>query len=68
MVLLGEEAHVESWFNLFGDSVRLGARFAWYIPYAQKSIWPHPVEHYLQGAQLEAQFALFRDSAKLGAR
>ena len=38
MVLLGEEAHVESWFNLFGDSVRLGAQFAWYIPYAQKSI------------------------------
>jgi hypothetical protein len=26
MVLLGEEAHVESWFYLFGDSSNLDAR------------------------------------------
>jgi hypothetical protein len=26
MVLLGEEAHVESWFCLFGDSSNLDAR------------------------------------------
>ena len=26
MVLLGEEAHVESWFYLFGDSSKLDAR------------------------------------------
>jgi len=38
MVLLGEEAQVEYWFCLFGDSSNLdeGARFAWNIPYAQK--------------------------------
>jgi hypothetical protein len=38
MVLLGEEAHVESWFCMFGDSsnldAKIGARFAWNIPYA----------------------------------
>jgi len=26
MILLGEEAHVESWFYLFGDSSNLDAR------------------------------------------
>ena len=40
MVLLGEEAHVEYWFCLFGDSSNLDARqvhgFAWNIPYAKK--------------------------------
>ena len=26
MILLGEEAQVEAWFGLFGDSANLGAR------------------------------------------
>ena len=64
MVLLGEEAQVEAWFGLFGDSANLmqdnSARFAWNVPYAWKSIWTHPMELQLLDEVCHMYLALVR--------
>jgi hypothetical protein len=49
MVLLGDEAQVDAYFGLFGDSANLvtkiGAWFVPKIPQARKSFWTHLIEH-----------------------
>ena len=67
MVLLGEEAQVEGRFDLFGDSVSLGAWFTHNAP-AQKPLWKHHMIILGEEAQVEGRFHLFRDSANLDAR
>ena len=48
MILLGEEAHVESWFSLFGDSSNLDARYVHGLHgtyhMQKKLIWTNPME------------------------
>jgi hypothetical protein len=44
------------------------ARFAPNVPYAQKSVWTHPMLLLGDEAQLEARFSPFVDSANLDAR
>ena len=71
MVLLGEEAQVEAWFGLFRDSAnrcKIGARFAWKIPYAKKSIWTHQMELLDDMCRMESHFSPFRDIVSFGAR
>jgi len=68
MVLLGEEAQVKARFGLFGDSANLDARFAWNVPYSQKSIWTHPIELLDHVCHTESRFNLFGDRDSLGAR
>jgi hypothetical protein len=65
MDLLGDIGHVESHFNLFGDSV---TRFAPNVRWAQKSFWTHPLVLIGDEIQADACFGLFGDSANLDAR
>jgi hypothetical protein len=66
MELLGDVGQVESHFNLFGDTVRIGA---WLViglcqTYQGSDVVldaPDGTPRY--GAQVEARFGLFRDSA-----
>ena len=69
--LLGEEAQVEAWFGQFGDSAnpcKVGAWFAWNIPYAWKSIWMHPTELLDDVCHMESRFGVLSDSISFGAR
>jgi len=70
MVRLAKEAQVEAQVGLFGDKswCKIVARFAWNVPYAQKSIWTHQMELLGEEAQIEAWFGLFGDSVSFGAR
>jgi hypothetical protein len=66
MVLLGDVSHVESRFDLFGDSANLNARlvhgFALNVPQAQKSLWTHPIEHLGDLGHEESHFGPFGES------
>ena len=72
MELLVDVGHVESRFNLFGDSVSVGARLEHGLRQTyhrlRKSFWTHQMV--LQGdeTQVEARFGLFGDSANIGTR
>ena len=71
MVVLGEDAQVEAWFGLFGDSAniyKIGAWFVWNIAYARKSIWMHPMELQDDVCHMESRFGPFKDSVSSGAR
>ena len=68
MVLLVEEAHVESWFCLFGESSNLALDGTVDAPDGKKPFWMHPMILLGNGAKVEAQFALFGDSANLDVR
>jgi len=71
MVVLGEDAQMEAWFGLLGDSANLykmGARFVWKVAYAWKSIWMHPMELLDDVCHMESRFGLFGDSVNVGAR
>jgi len=71
MVVLGEDAQVEAWFGLFGESAniyKIGARFVWNIAYARKSIWMHPMKLLDDLCHMESRFGLFGDSVSFGAR
>ena len=46
----------------------IGARFAWNIPYAQKSIWTHPMELLDEVYHMESHFGPVEDSISFGAR
>jgi hypothetical protein len=46
--------HVEYYFGTFGDSVKIGARFAPNVPLAQKSFWTHPMVLLGDEARVEA--------------
>ena len=48
--------------------MQVGARFAWNIPYAQKSIWMHQMELLDDMCHMESHFGPFRDSVSFGAR
>ena len=70
-VLLSEEAQVEAWFGLFGDTANLckiGVWFAWNIPYAQKSIWRHPMELLDDVCDMESRFDPFGHSVSSAGR
>ena len=58
---------MESRVNRFGDSVSLGARLVSNVPYAQKSIWMHPIELLDHVCHMESRSNLFGDSVSLGA-
>jgi hypothetical protein len=60
--------HVEYHFDLFRDSVKIGARVAPNVPMAQKSLWTHPIVLLGIESRVEAQFGLFGHSANLDAR
>ena len=72
MVLLGDEAQVESHFGLFGDIVSVGARQVHGLrplePQAQKSFWTNPMVLLGDGGQVEARFSPFGDSVSISAR
>jgi len=71
MVVLGEDAQVEAWFGLLGDSANLykiGALFVWNVTYAWKSIWMHPMELLDNVCHMESRFGLFGDSVSFGVR
>jgi hypothetical protein len=72
MVLLVDEAQVDTRFGLFGDSPNPDARlvhgFALNMPQAQKSFWAHPIEHLGDVGHVESHFSPFRDSVSIGAR
>ena len=69
MVLLGKGAQVKARFGLFGDSAcKIGARLAWNVPYAQKSIWMHPIELLDDVCPTESHFSPFGDSVSSSAR
>ena len=62
MVLLGDEAQVESCFG----HCKIGARF---VPNkARKSFWPHPIELLGDDAQVESRFGPFGYSFSISAR
>ena len=42
----------------------IGARFAWNIPYAQKSIWTHSMELLDDVCHMVSHFGLFGDSVE----
>jgi hypothetical protein len=71
MVLLGDMGHVESCFGLFEDTNNLdarGARFALNVPWAQKSLWMHQMEHLGDLGHVESHFGPFGDNVSAGAR
>ena len=71
MVLLGEEAEVDAYFGLFGDSTNLtqiGACFAPNVTLAQKSFWTHPMELLCDVGHVESRFDTFGDVVSVGAR
>jgi hypothetical protein len=68
MVLQGDVSQVEAYFNPFGDSVNIGARFAPNIPQAQKSFWTHLIVLLGDVNQVKAHFNLFGDSFNLDTR
>ena len=63
---------MESRFNLFGDSVSLGARLVHGLRIMHhrlgKPLWKHPIILLGEEAQVEGRFDLFGDSANLDAR
>ena len=71
MVVLGEDAQVDAWFGLLGDSANLykiGAWFVWNVAYAWKSIWMHLMELLEDVCHMKSRFDLFRDSVSFGVR
>jgi hypothetical protein len=70
MVPLGDEAQVEAWFGLFGDSanwLKIGAWFVPNKPQARESFCTHLIELGDMG-HVESHFDPFRDSVSIGAR
>jgi hypothetical protein len=68
MELLGDVGHVKSHFGPFGDSVSVRARKVHGLskrPYAQKSVWTHPMVLLGVEAEVDARFGLFGDNANL---
>ena len=61
---------MEARFGLFGDSanLKIGARFAWNITYAWKSICMHPMELLDDVCRMESRFGAFGDIVSFGAR
>jgi hypothetical protein len=47
---------------------KIGARFAPNVPWAQKSLWMHPMELLGHVCHVETHFSPFRDSVSVGAR
>ena len=47
---------------------KIGAWFVHNAPYAQKTLWKHPIVLLGEEAQVEGRFDLFGDSANLDAR
>jgi hypothetical protein len=72
MVLLGDEAQVDSRFDLFGDSTNIDTRlvhgFTLNIPQAQNSFWTHPIQHLGDVGHVESHFGPFRDNVSIGIR
>ena len=71
MVLLSDEAEVETHFDPFGDSANIDADRC--MVYAKRTIGSEtvldaPMELLGDEAQVEARFGLFRDSSSLDAR
>jgi hypothetical protein len=66
--LLGDVGHLDSHFGPFGDSVKIGARFAPNVPLAHKLLWTHPMVMKDNEARVEAPFGPFGHSANLDAR
>jgi hypothetical protein len=60
--------HVESHFDTFGDSVKIGAWFAPNVPLAQKSFWTHPMVLLGDEAIVKARFGLIGGSVNLDTR
>jgi len=48
--------------------LEIGARFAWIIQYAWKSMWMHLMELLDDVCHMESRFGLFRNSVSFGAR
>ena len=62
---------MESCFNLFGDSVSLGARLVHglrIMHHRLKPLWKHQIIIVREEAHVEGRFDLFGDSANLDAR
>jgi len=71
MVLIVEEAQVESRFGLFRNSVSFGARYVHGLCLMHHSLRNHfgsTCWYFSEEAQVEAWFDLFGDSANLDAR
>jgi hypothetical protein len=66
MELLRDMGHVEAHFGPFG--YKIGARFAPNVPWAQKSVWTHPMVLLGAETQVETPFDPFGDSANLDTR
>ena len=48
--------------------MQIGAWFAWNVPYAQKSMWMHPMEILDDACHMESRFDPFGDKISFGAR
>jgi hypothetical protein len=48
--------------------MQIGAWFAWNVPYAQKSMWMHPMEILDDACHMESRFGPFGDNISFGAR
>ena len=71
MVPLGDEAQVEAHFGLSDIVIiltKIGARFAWNVPLAQKSFWTHLMELLGDVGYVDSCFFPFGDSVSVGAR
>ena len=70
MELLGDEAHVESCFGLFGDSVSISARqvHGLFQTRLRNHFLPHPIELLGDEGQVESRFRPFRYSVSISAR
>jgi hypothetical protein len=60
--------YVESYFDLCGDRVKIGARFAPKVPQDHKSFWAHLIELLSDVGHVESPFSPFRDNVSIGAR
>jgi hypothetical protein len=72
MVLQGDEAQVDAWFSLFGDSAyswrKIGVQFPPNVPRANKSFWTQPMVVLGDVGHVESRFSQFGDSVGVGSR
>ena len=70
MVLLGDEAQVESYFGPFGDSVSISARqvHGLFQTRLGNHFLPHQIELLGDEAQVQSRFGLFGNSVSISAR
>jgi hypothetical protein len=71
MILLSDDAQVEAWFSLFGDSANPNARYVPGLHWTYHKLRNHfgrPLELLGDVGHVESRFGPFGDSASVSAR